>query len=549
MSKGFETAKQNFLTTLVEKKAGKMDLSATPLLGVDISTEGNGFDNLQRFSEHLPDGFESINGAALVGDEGQVSGNFMPHYAMLEERLNGLCGPAFREDVLPDGRIIMQWKLPEFGDTIDRQTHSAFYGATKNAMELLYGKIQQLTIECARSGAVGGNITLHYNYVRRAILMPTMFPENAGFRVVGENVAGSLTLGVKVPDEDEQEVILLEADGEGVIKGKLEALDGIETVTVTGRLVNNTGERHVIAPAVGAVAANFYGDVLIAPADAAADVEADIKTHFAALDNEADIEVTKDADGRFIVQFPYIIGGVPDEVGIAPNWFTGANPQKVGFSQLVVDVVAPEHQRITFRMVAGDSDYEVEQTRAGGDGSGPIALDSPYIEPTHVLCYKAETLNDLRSIRMGIGVEELGTGPDYRDPHIITSAQANSISFENMVNPAYTEDRQDSPSNHVDGDKTVSATITLPKDKDGRCEEIYATEKDKDGGCGAVPWWYRQAYKCGQWESWWDLYCVRNAKPNFPTENNIAQRQFALRRHYHPAGSFVATLIKPRPEA
>ena len=1051
---GEATARQNYLVERDEIEAGKPNIGAQPMLAIDINTDGNGYANLQRFNEHQPDGFTSIYGAALVGDEGQISGNHMPHYFMLRQRFERLCGPAFKVEVLPDGRIMRQYKLPEFGKRIDRKPFSAFFGLEDDAIELLYGKQQQLSIESSRGGAVGGNITEHYNRVRRARDMPDLeVAQNAKFRVVGEDVSGPVTIGVfenfkyigqaKIDLNDfsgyeaaNAHFRLIASAVTGDVTLSVTAAGGNPETITYARGTSGANFKTALQDLLGIVSCNVSGSVGLATAElktiktnsaytgtqisigtgnsqtasfAAGATLADIKTALATAlsitgtelnltgtstanavskgsniatgamvaggngsglagvstlfdgdvsqdwevagnNDEARIDLdllsvrtlhsvdmsfasgtstawniyskatafsggstgagggtlvgTIQATGstatiaalfngglstrylRFqaagnangpratqirIYQAVVVPGAVdlvlafngsnvvgtnyPDfttsTLGIALATTQQGSPQSNGVIDIVI--TSPANTRFSIQKTAGDSGWNLDVVEGGGDGTSPVkpafedipgveqvtitdinsyskrngeatlsshpinagcvlacllnegsgnaindaspynnngtktagtpalwveedygnAIDfgansdgginfgnssifnfksqmsifvrmktqnpsdneqviisksssqygsswrfglsedgalyfamstgageetelvytssdyylfdekwydlgmtydgtkirlyinglkvldqeanpiiyqnqnnnvvfgnywngtgsdfigqvdtvrlwgrkisddfmeqlsinaytgflvdgelvnnqinkgfeieftgnsaerfyeievfdgkgyfieqlsfghdgesglpyipGSYLEPDHVLRYKADSWSDLQSIKMGVTLDEGAAGPDPEDSHIIETSQAGSISFESMVNPSYHEDRKKNPASHVDGDMNITASITLPKDKQGRCEEIYATD-NLDGGCGTKDWFYRQAFKCGEWEAWATLHCTRNVQPDFPVDNNISQRQFPLRRVFHPNGSCILTSIHP----
>jgi hypothetical protein len=689
-TQGDATARQNYLVEADEIEAGKRNAGAQPLLAVDINTGGNGFSNLQRFIEHQPDGFNSINGAALAGDEGQIAGTFMPHYFMLKERLKRLAGFPSRVTVLPDGRIMRVYKLPEFGQRIKRVPFSALFGLEEDSVELLYGKVPQMTIESSRGGNVGGNITEHFNRVRRAQEMPDLeVQQNAIFRVVGQGVSGPVTIGLFKDFSYLGQVEINPTDDLADIGDAIEAVDGVGTVNVTDVKVSAKAEgaaelssHPVNTGSVVAILANEgagntltdasskgingaktaavtweddnYGSALDfaltgvldfgnpAPVRlvAALTLYAKIKTTKAAVQhlwnkwgadgnksysmgldatghltfsvsaNGAaattvtattapvidgdwhDVAVTYDGakvrlfvDGVkvkeqnvnvFLFNSPtdLFFGNYADGSDAAGNFVGQLDVARVwnrplgedhisvlagdpytGFlvegetlkaeinTGIQIEFTTAGHARFEAERFEGGN-YVVYQTQFGNDGEGLPMVPGPYLEPDHVLRYKAKTKADLDSIKMGITAAEGATGPDPLDPHIIKTSQAGNIGFDAMAAASWYEDREKNPASHVDGDMNITASITLPKDKQGRCEEIYATD-NRDGGCGVTPWFYRQAFKCGPWEFWADLYCLRNQQPDFPTDSNISQRAFPVKRNFHPGGSCILTLIHP----
>jgi hypothetical protein len=207
---------------------------------------------------------------------------------------------------------------------------------------------------------------------------------------------------------------------------------------------------------------------------------------------------------------------------------------------ILAEITDPANTPVTFAKNTG-TNWTVALSQRGTDGSGPVIPSGGRINPTDWLLFKAADDADLASINMGDATD---TDSPEADEHLIATAQHHTFSVDAMIAPAYFEDRKVFPAGHIDQRPNVTAMITLPKDKTGRAEEIYATEDDPDG-CGSEPFWLRMAARCGDWEFWIDLWCARDDKPATPTENNIKQIQFPFTRIYHPTGSVIFTLISP----
>lgn len=439
-TRGESAARQKYLVTLPELIPGVLDAGAKPVLATDINTDGSGLEFLQRYSEHRPDGFLSILGAALVGDEGQISGTWMPHYGLMVDRLRAVCGAPVTT-TLTDGRTKHVFKLPENGQ-VNRETFSGFYGNDGLAYELLYGKITSLSMESTRSGDVTGSISMHFNRVRRGMAMYANAPTNAVFTVT---------------------------QGAGVDVGD----DVVINVSVNG----GAAQQLTIEP-----------DAL----------QADVQDDVIALSNITSATVS-----------------LSDDV-------------------YTITITGPANTRVSAYKVSGD-DWTVANTVVGSDGLNLPAPAGLYIESSHGLFYKATNYADLQSIDMG---DDEDWNPD--DPHIVR-LQGHSFSLDGLVNPVYLEDRSVNPTSHVDGETNISATYTLPEDSDGPAEDLFASTD----GCTVTPFYGRQAWRCGPWEFWFDLYGGRTAAPDANTDQNIAGWVFNQSRFYNENGSAIFTVITP----
>lgn len=691
---GAETAKQNYLVTQDEviTNPGIRNVGAQPLLAYDMSTDGNGLANIQRFIEHQPDGFNSRVGVALVGDEGTITGKFMPHYGMLKYRLRHAFGEPYSVTILPDGRIMRKWRLPEFGANIPRVPFSGLFGTQYNATELLYGTITNMSVESSRSGEVGGSLGFHFNRLRRAQDMPVDEPQNAIYRVVGRDVDGvDVVIGAFLKGNYLGTFTFNNDDDEAAIKAAVEALPQITTAVVTetsapskpeglatlnshpinsgtvlalalnndavtaqdastnnidgtpnahadfadgefGKVLNfdgtaglldlgndpktqlvaqmtlyarckaatnadinylltksgaagtksfelstnaagrvklvlsangtavttvtattgvaNDGDWHDVAATYDGVTVKLYLDGVLVGSQAANLLLFNTASHLAfggfADGSQA---ATEDFEGDLDIVRVWNRALSQSELALlADNPYLGVLVDGDTISAMLnriidIEITAPGDSVFEFERFEGKG-YFVYAKQFGSDGGGLLLAPGVFLEPDHVLRYKASSRSDLDSIKMGITAPEGAAGPDKTDPHIIKTAQAGAITYDGLTNALWYEDREKGPSGHNDGDVNVTASITLAKDKAGRCEEIYATD-NREGGCAVTPWYYRQAFRCGQSEVWFDTFVARNAQPDFPVENNQLRRQFPLVRIYNPAGSAEIVLISP----
>lgn len=229
MTRGASAARQKYLITVPELRAGEFDYGGAATFAADLNTDGTGLDFVQRYAEHKPDGFLSLSGAALVGDEGQFQGTFMPHYELMEFRLRAICGAPV-ETTLGDGRRQLVFKLPEFG-RVNRETFSGYYGAEEIAYELLYGKIMSLSMESVRSGDVGGSMTMHFNRIRRGLAMYGAAAANAQFTIEKNGATGDLEVDVSVNGGAAQTLTVADDDVAADVQTSLIALSNVVTAT------------------------------------------------------------------------------------------------------------------------------------------------------------------------------------------------------------------------------------------------------------------------------------------------------------------------------
>lgn len=565
MAYGEHSANENLLVTMPEAIVGVVDTTQTPVLAIDISTDGKGYDDLQRFTEHDPDGIMALVGAALVGEEGQVAGNFMPHYGLMPQRLNAICGNPVSTTTLTDGRIMRKWKMPEVGRR-NINTFSAYYGFGNSALELRYGKITQVNIDCNRSGDVSGNITMHYNYVRRAATVPGSVAQNEVQTIVSAvpvvlNAQNGGTAQTLTPGTDNLAAIQTKiAAAVNKTNGDI-VVTGTSTAAVTGNGIANP----TVAPGQNANAAawtgasgvyqfgytytNSTGETILSPLYTATltnGTAAPNLTSPALPTNATGVKwYMSDGAGSSILRYASVTtqGIVPSAVpastaAIAPTSNTSSTTGTPAALNLTITYSGASVANTAQSLISSSTvSATITRTAAGGNGGGAILTAGDFLEPTHAVCYKATDYADLQTIDMGNAT----TPAPLTDPHLIRTAQAHTFSMDGLADPVYFEDRSVNPASHVDGATMIQASITLPKDEAGRCEELYAT--DNNGARSVTAFYLRQAYRCGINELWIDLFCGRNAKPTFPVENNIAQRQFPLRRFYNPNGSVIFTTI------
>lgn len=453
-----QNPRRNRVITIAEApdNPGVYDDGAAALLHIDINTDGNGDDILQRWNEHQPDGFRSLLGAALVGEEGQVEGQHLPHYGTLLTTMKRI-DRRVESSLLADGRLQHRLVLPEL-EPHAPELFSAYVGTSQSAVEYLYGKLQNVSFEFSRSGVIGGDMMLHFNRVRRAQAMPGVAPRNTVLRLVADGVMGDDGVFVlrDTPLGVGGELTIVPAETAVSLKAKLNAIPGYNAVGLTvggAGFVTNAGQ----------------------------------------------------TSGELVLTFAGTLAATP-----------------------IAD----------FIRVEGEG-WSAQTTTSGRDGTGPAIPRGPYIEPTHMLIYKATDKADLDSIDMG----DADTPAPLDDPHLIRSARAHRVAFENLTTPVWVEDRSLNAAAHGEGDVEITDSVTLLKDDDGQCEDIYATENRE--GCNALGFYLRHAARCGSREFWIDFYGVRNAQPGRPVEDNAAMREFPRKRAYIPEGSIILTLIEP----
>lgn len=555
MALGAQTARQNQFVTIPEVTPGVLDPLGVPTARIDVNTDGNGFEEVSRFIEHLPDGFNELLGAALVGREGTVAGNFMPHYASTPELLDYVCG-ARATTTLADGRTQHRWKLPEKG-RVNRKTFSGFYGTDTDAVQLLYGKVQKFSIESARGGEVGGNVTFHFNRVKRAQNIPGSVMQNKTINII----AAAVTTGVAILFAATNlgaggTVNVVQGETAATLLPKIKALPGYNDagVTTTGGPIPSASASVTVS---GAGLNDFNGIYSATGAtQSGAPVYSKDSTHWLGYNggqwilagSQASTAATPSSIPYYVNGAPttvpttgWSIGGAPGTVGPVPTTTSSAGGAVSGALGVILGGAIGNRPQPTPTIPTPVAGWSVASVQQGSDGSGALVPTGPYIEVTHGLVYKATDYTDLQTINMGNAT----TPAPLTDTHIVATAQAHGVTLDALVEPVWYEDRTLEAASHADGATTVTDTITLPKDSDGRCEEIYATENE--GGCGVIPFYLRHAYRCGQRELWIDLFGGRNQQPAHPVDNNIAQRQFQRRRFYNPNGSVIFTIIEPAP--
>lgn len=164
-TQGAEMALQNQVILVPETTAGVLNTSGVAVYRTDITTEGSGWEHMQRWVERNADGYNAPISTALAAEEGQISGGWVPRYALIPSILDAACGEAFSDVVAASVRT-RKWRLPESGRR-SIITYSGFYGVLESAVLLEYGKLLALSFSNVRSGDTAGNISWHFNQVTR----------------------------------------------------------------------------------------------------------------------------------------------------------------------------------------------------------------------------------------------------------------------------------------------------------------------------------------------------------------------------------------------
>lgn len=578
-----QSARANALLLQRESEPNVLDGNSALFYVVDMNTDANGFEEMERFSQHQPDGFNSPYGVAMVGSEGQVNGNHMPHYESLPFWFD--CLGTRTETTLPDGRIKSVWKLPETGAREMVRTFGGRWGGLSGkVIELLGGFLTQIGIEATAGGEMGGNLGTHFNRVRRGAdaLTLTTANETQTLATGAGYAGGNVQIGAR--NGGAAQNIIPGTDDLAAIRTKIALAinkPGAD-LTVIGTSSTSTGVANPpIAPTPIATGNPWTGDpgsYQVAYSYITSSGETQLSPFYLA--------VLPNGGGGADVYNYYGSGSLPDGVvgvnfyigppngGVsvlrlwgtvssgpftAPTTFPSSNAPLAPTANTTGSTSASLALTIEYSgaSVSGAPQPLLTSTTAGvtiarvtAGGDGKLRTNAgPYLETTHVLCYKASDLADLNSVDMGTAT----TRAPLTDPHLIKTAQGNRWSWDNLAEPVSFENRDIYAEGIAEGAGIPEASITLPKDDNGRCEEIYATENRIDvsnpdpsnDACGVTPWYFRQAYRCGSRELWIDMYCARNAQPSFPVANNVSQRQFPLIRHYNSDGSLYLTIIRP----
>ena len=557
-TRGIEMALQNFGIVIPELVPGTLNAGKTPVIQTDAEGSGNDLTPLQTWARHQPEGLHGATGHSLTQDMADIAPPWRPQYGLLDLRMREVFGNPFLSDILADGRRRNLYRLPERGKAPAIETYSMFYGVDDDAIEGRYCFTKAMGMVHTRASDTSGTRDVRINRIKtRSIAMPGSVAQTEQQHLVATNALGAATVNHGLGGAGTFAV----TPGDTAAAVQIAARAGGETgVTVAGSstaAVAATQEVQTITLASVPTGPIYITAAGTATSFEAADTAVQLQTVLEAIYGVGNVSVTSSValssagiySGVFTITFAGSLGNVAQittlTAGVTCATTTPGVAATLGAVDFTFTFAGQPNTNVAQMTVTGTyaAQYTVTTLVDGNDGSGPIEVDTAYLEADHWLVYKSSDYADLQAIDWTNVPSDTSDG----DIHLITTAEGAMFSLADMADSHFVEDGKKFPANHRGGAMTVTASVTLAKDSAGRCEEIYATEN----GCAATPFYLSQRARCGDWEFRFHSFNSRNAQPGVPVNNGVAQREFPLERIVNQAdyaagwGSCVVEVIRP----
>jgi len=569
VSTGYDMAQQNAIYMREESAFLVDNNSGLVIHRPDFQTGGNAFQRMQEWVEHTADGFTSAQGRALTSENATVSGTWAPHYRSLEHVLRGICGAPTTDTTIDGGtRRKLVFAFPKQGAP-SVATYGVWYVPADLAIMSCGGILTALDLTTQRNGGggtVSGNISYMFARVKEPIAVPGSVAINEVKMISAAGATGSASIVLPATKLGAGGTLTIALGAsQSTVQTAIRAMTGYNTtVTVVGSSVAGsagTPEVQTIdfdSVADGPVAITFNGSTRYFNASGDAN---DVR---AALESIPDIGAGKVSvsgtltyddsgsqtySGTYTVTFNASLGNVGEmssiTAGIDINTTTPGVASVAATGSYVITFAGTlAHYDVPDWPATGGNGWTQETVTNGSDGADIYYYDSesPYLEASHAMVYKADDDADLATIDM---TDLPDAEDDDGDPHLLRTAVTQSVNFADLFTLFYPLTGKRYATDFVGGAQTITSSVTLPYDLSTGSDYDYFL--NTQNGCVASSFWMRYRWTCGMFDFWIDMYAGRTSAPTLGSDNNVLLATIEMGRIHNPedTGDLFATLILP----